>query len=116
MMKRLITDRAADLPRLREIVKVHPTVRTGNALCILFLCVLLLIAAKQPLQEVLRRNILLLRAKDRRTVARGAAHTYILFTLAARPDLHDVHNRFIAAAFFTDHGDIPFHRSQNISA
>jgi hypothetical protein len=47
---------------------------------------------------------------------RSAAHTYIFFTSTARTDLHDVHNRFIAAAFFTDHGDIPFHRSQNISA
>ena len=103
MMKRLIADRAADLPRLREIIKVHPTVRTGNARCILLLRVLLLIAAKQSLQEVIRRNILLLRTKDRRTVARGAAHTYILFTLAARPDLHDVHNRLVAAAFLTDH-------------
>ena len=66
---------------------------------------LLLIASEDTLEEVLRRDIFLLCAEDRRPIACRTAHTYILFTPTARPDLHNVHNRVIAAAFLTDHND-----------
>ena len=64
MMKCLIADRAANLPRLRKVLEFHAAVRTRDMRCVLLSGALLLIAAEDSLQEVLRRNILLLRAEN----------------------------------------------------
>lgn len=103
MMKRLIADRAANLPRLREILKPHAAVRTCDVGCILLGRILLLITAEDALEEIHRRHIFLLRTKNRCTIARSTAHTYIFFTSTTWTDLHYVHDRVIAAAFLTNH-------------
>ena len=69
---------------------------------------LLITAAKDAAQEIIHRHILLLCAKNRLSVACGAAHTNIFFTSSAGANLHDVHDRLIASAFFTKHDGNPF--------
>ena len=106
-VERLVADRASDA-RLRKVLKTHPTVRTGDVRRVVGRLALLRIAAKNALEEIVHRDVLLLRTENRFPVTCRTVHTYILFTPSARADLHDVHDRLVASAFFTKHSGNPF--------